>query len=134
METEAIEQAVRQAAASAESTEAGRLSCAHALGLARKLDTETAEIGGAANRSDVRIVDCQLGCFEIAKATHDDLADYQPAAAIADEIAASLVEGHLPCPVAFEVSRKLRLTPRQVGDAATKLDTKISRCQLGCFP
>ncbi|MEE8353555.1 MAG: hypothetical protein V3S10_03785 [Dehalococcoidales bacterium] len=131
MEREAIEQAVRQAAASAE---AGRLSCAHALSLARKLDTETAEIGGAANRNDLRIVDCQLGCFEIAKATHDDLADYQPPAAIAEEIAASLVEGHLPCPVAFEVSRKLKLTPRQVGDAATKLDTKISRCQLGCFP
>ncbi len=134
MERETIEQAVKEAAASAASDEAARLSCARALSLARKLDTETAEIGGAANRSDVRIVDSQLGCFEVAKATHHDLADYQAPATIADEIAASLVEGRLPCPVAFEVSRKLKVTPRQVGDAATKLDTRISRCQLGCFP
>ncbi len=132
MANESIQNAVKEAAA--ESAEAGRLPCARALGLARKLESDTAEIGAAANRSDIRIVDCQLGCFEVAKATHDDLANYQAPAAIAEEIAASLVEGHLPCPVAFEVSRKLKVTPRQVGDAATKIDTKISRCQLGCFP
>ncbi len=137
MKREDIEQAVSQAAASAASaasTEAGKLSCAGALGLARKLDTEAGEIGEAANGSGIRIVDCQLGCFEVAKATHDDLVNYQAPAAIAEEIAGSLVNGHLPCPVAFEVSRKLKVTPRQVGDAATKIDTKISRCQLGCFP
>ncbi len=132
METEGIEQAVRDAAA--ESEEAGRLSCAHALGLARKLDSEAAEIGAAANRGGVRIVDCQLGCFDVAKATHDDLADYQAPTAITGEIAASLVEGRLPCPTAFEVSRQLKVSPRQVGDAASKLETRISRCQLGCFP
>ena len=132
MDKESIEREVREAAA--RYAEPGRLSCAGALGLARRLATEAAEIGEAANRSDIRIVDCQLGCFEVAKATHDDLSDYQAPAAIAEEITASLVEGHLPCPVAFEVSRKLKVTPRQVGDAATKIETKISRCQLGCFP
>lgn len=132
MEKESIEQAVSQAAA--ESAEAGRLPCASALGLAKKLDSEAGEIGEAANGSGIRIVDCQLGCFEVAKATHDDLVNYQAPAAIAEEITGSLVDGHLPCPVAFEVSRKLKVTPRQVGDAATKIEAKISRCQLGCFP
>ncbi len=132
MDKEVIERAVSQAAA--ESPEAGRLPCVRAIGLARKLESDTAEIGTAANRSDIRIVDCQLGCFEVAKATHDDLVNYQAPEAITKEITASLVDGHLPCQVAFEVSRKLRVTPRQVGDAATKIDTKISRCQLGCFP
>ncbi len=132
MEKEDIEQAVKDAAA--ESDEAGRLSCAHALGLARKLDSEAAEIGDAANRGGVRIVDCQLGCFEVAKATHDDLANYQAPTAIAEEIAVALVEGRLPCPTAFEVSRQLKVSPREVGDAASKLETRVSCCQLGCFP
>jgi len=130
VEKENIEQAVKQAA----DTETGRLPCARALGLAKKLDIEAAEIGAAANRSDIRIINCQLGCFEIAMATHDDLVDYEAPAAIADEIMASLEEGHLPCPVAFEISRKLKVTPRQVGDAATKIEAKINHCQLGCFP
>lgn len=132
MDKESIEQEVKLAAT--RSPEAGKLSCAGALGLARKLDSEAAEIGEAANRSDIRIIGCQLGCFDAAKATHDDLANYQAPAVIADEIAGSLDEGRLPCAAAFEVSRKLKVTPRQVGDAATKIKTRISCCQLGCFP
>ena len=128
MDVESIKLAVTEA------SEAGRLSCAGALGLARKLDRGAAEVGAAANSTDVRIVDCQLGCFTDAKATHEDLADYRPPAAIANEITASVEDGSLPCPAAFEVSRKFKVKPRQIGDAATTLGIKISHCQLGCFP
>ena len=50
------------------------------------------------------------------------------------ELKASLVDGKLPCAVAFKIARKLRVTPRQVGDTANKLNIKIVGCQLGCFP
>ncbi len=51
-----------------------------------------------------------------------------------EEVKASLVDGKLPCPVAFKIARKLKVTPRQVGDEANRLDIKIMNCQLGCFP
>ena len=51
-----------------------------------------------------------------------------------EELKASLVNGRLPCAVAFKISRKLTVSPRKVGDMANKLNVKISNCQLGCFP
>ena len=51
-----------------------------------------------------------------------------------EELKASLVNGRLPCAVAFKIARKLKVTPRQVGNTANKLDIKIVSCQLGCFP
>ena len=50
-----------------------------------------------------------------------------------DEMRASLVNGKLPCAVAFRIARKLKISPRQVGDTANRLNIKISSCQLGCF-
>ena len=51
-----------------------------------------------------------------------------------EELEASLVDGKLPCAVAFQIARKLKATPKQVGEAANKLNIKIASCQLGCFP
>ena len=51
-----------------------------------------------------------------------------------EELRASLVDGKLPCAVAFELARKFKVTPRQVGDTANRLEIKIVNCQLGCFP
>lgn len=51
-----------------------------------------------------------------------------------EELKASLVNGRLPYAVAFKISRKLKVSPRKVGDMANKLNVKISNCQLGCFP
>jgi len=51
-----------------------------------------------------------------------------------NEIQDSLVDGRLPCAVAFKIAGKLKVTPRQVGDAANRLNIKIVSCQLGCFP
>ena len=54
--------------------------------------------------------------------------------ALEEEMPASLVNGKLPCAVAFQIAKKLKVSPKQVGDAANKLNIKISSCQLGCFP
>jgi hypothetical protein len=56
------------------------------------------------------------------------------AKSIEEEIQASLVDGRLPCAVAFGIAKKLKVNPRQVGDAANELQIKIATCQLGCFP
>jgi hypothetical protein len=51
-----------------------------------------------------------------------------------NEIQDSLVDGKLPCAVAFKIARKLKVNPKQVGDTANQLSIKIISCQLGCFP
>ena len=51
-----------------------------------------------------------------------------------EEVKVSLVDGRLPCAVAFKIAKKLKVTPKQVGEAANNLDIKIASCQLGCFP
>ena len=55
-------------------------------------------------------------------------------AELEEKIKSSLVNGRLPCPVAFKIARELKVSPRQVGEAANKLAIKLCSCQLGCFP
>ena len=50
------------------------------------------------------------------------------------KIQSSLVDGQLPCAVAFKIAKELKVSPRDVGDAANRLSVKITSCQLGCFP
>ncbi len=53
---------------------------------------------------------------------------------LTEEINVSLVDGTLPCAVAFKIAKRLKVTPRQVGDTANRLNIRIVSCQLGCFP
>jgi len=51
-----------------------------------------------------------------------------------EKIKASLVDGRLPCPVAFQIAKELKVSPGEIGEVANKLSIKVSNCQLGCFP
>jgi hypothetical protein len=42
-------------------------------------------------------------------------------------------KGLIPCPVAHFIAAYLNRSPREVGDVATTLNTKIYQCQLGLF-
>lgn len=53
---------------------------------------------------------------------------------IEEKIKSSLVNGKLPCAVAFKIAEELKVRPREVGDTATRMSIKICNCQLGCFP
>ena len=50
-----------------------------------------------------------------------------------EKIKSSLVNGKLPCAVAFKIAKELKVSPREVGETADKLGIRIARCQLGCF-
>ena len=54
--------------------------------------------------------------------------------ALEDDLKGSLVNDKLSCAVAFKIAEKFKITPREVGDTANKLNIKIASCQLGCFP
>jgi len=51
-----------------------------------------------------------------------------------EKVTSSLVDGKLPCPVAFRIARELKVSPREVGETADRLGIKLCKCQLGCFP
>ena len=111
-----------------------RLSCPVAFEIAGELKVSPRQVGDMANKLKVRISNCQLGCFQVKKATHDDIEDMPVKNTLAEEIDASLVNNYLPCAVALKVARKLEVIPKEVGDTATKQKIRISGCQLGCFP
>jgi hypothetical protein len=50
------------------------------------------------------------------------------------DLKASLVNGKLPCPVAFKLSEKHKVSRKIIGLMANRLSIKIANCQLGCFP
>lgn len=52
-----LEKAIQEAAVE------GRLSCARALDIARRLQVPPARVGEVADSMRVKIVACQLGCF-----------------------------------------------------------------------
>ena len=132
MKTEDIDRVVREESG-ADSGD-NHLPCARALGIARRMNISPGDIGEAANRLDIRIIDCQLGCFGLKKAVPDENEIINVPAALNDAILAALVDGRLPCSAAHGIARKLKTAPRNVGKAATRQQVKISNCQLGCFP
>ncbi len=53
--------------------------------------------------------------------------------AVLAAIRAALVQGKLPCPVAYKLAREVGVGLRQIGRLANEEGIKISQCQLGCF-
>jgi len=51
-----------------------------------------------------------------------------------EKVASSLMNGKLPCTIAFKIAQELKVSPQEVGEAADKIGIKVSSCQLGCFP
>ena len=112
----------------------GYLPCSVAFKIAGEVKVSRRQVGDVANRLKVRVSDCQLGCFDISKATHKELADKKISKSIIGKVEASVVDGCIPCPTAFKIADNLHIVPREVGDAATQQNIKIKYCQLGCFP
>ncbi len=74
----------------------GYLACARAFQVAKKVEVNQRQVGDTANTLKVRIADCQLGCFVVEKAIHNDLDSLQITRPLAEAVTASLIEGHLP--------------------------------------
>ena len=66
--------------------------------------------------------------------TENNISPEAAGGGLEEAIRAELVNGKLPCAVAFKIAKQHRVAPRQVGDAANQLNIRIMNCQLGCFP
>ncbi len=51
-----------------------------------------------------------------------------------EKVKSSLLDGKLPCAVAFKIAKELKVSPQEIGETADKLGIRIVKCQLGCFP
>jgi hypothetical protein len=49
------------------------------------------------------------------------------------ELLRKAVDGRLACAVAREIAGDMKVSYKEVGDAADELKIKITNCQLGCF-
>lgn len=74
-------------------------------------------------------------------ADHGDVAPLEPARPLVAEqraevlaaIHGALLNGKLPCPVAFKLARQLGAGTRHIGQLANEDGIRVSSCQLGCF-
>jgi hypothetical protein len=62
-----------------------------------------------------------------------DTSDMAPDPQVLAAFEARLVDGKLPCSVAFEVAEALEVEPLTVGETATAAEIRLTRCQLGFF-
>ncbi len=111
----------------------GYLPCVVAFEAARKVQVTPGVVGDVADRLGIRIINCQLGCFMVEKAVHDDLDSKLVRETVMERVKSSLIDDCLPCSVAFTTGRELKVNLREVGNAVNKLKVKIVDCQLGCF-
>lgn len=56
-----------------------------------------------------------------------------PMTELHDEILNISQNGKMDCAQAFQIARKLSISPKDVGARIDELGIKIHNCQLGCF-
>jgi hypothetical protein len=117
-----------------ESLTEDRLPCASAFKIARRLEVSPQQVGKVADELGVKISRCQLGLFGHGS---DKGKSLEPAQEVGEELQARIrggvVEGGLPCAIAWDIASELTMKRIDVANAAESLGIRITQCQLGCF-
>ena len=112
---------------------AGKLPCAVAFEVVKRLNVSPAAVGRTADLMELRLVKCQLGLFGHARPK----GIAEPAASVTllleKAIRQALVNDRLPCEIAWKIAETFRIHKREVGAACDALGIKIRPCQLGAF-
>ncbi|MDP2719657.1 MAG: hypothetical protein Q8P44_07495 [Dehalococcoidia bacterium] len=111
----------------------GKLPCAVAFKIAEKAGVTTGTVGDRTDKLDLRIVKCQLGCFDVEKAKRPGLDAVKIETELTKVLQDSMVNQQLTCFQAFEIAGKTKASRMHIGDATTKLKIRLIECQLGCF-
>jgi hypothetical protein len=114
-----------------------QLPCSLAHKLAREWGVMPETLGAAAKGAGIRISRCQMGLFGFGPKGTPGYRVVQPAedipAALSRDVQAFLVDGRLPCRVAWELGRRRGLPYRQIGNVLEGLKIRVKPCQLGQF-
>lgn len=111
----------------------GYLPCPIAWRIARDMGVPKIAVGASMDKIGARVVDCQLGFFQVESTSPSDASQQE----LSPEIAAGLREldaaGNLTCLETFNLAQRLNVAPKLVSEAANILGLRIGSCQLGCF-
>ena len=111
----------------------GRLPCASAFKVVRRLEVSPQQVGDVADELDVKTSRCQLGLFGYG--AEGKL--LEPAQEVGGELEARIrervVAGGLPCATIWDIAQELTMKRMDVARAAESLGIRITQCQLGCF-
>jgi hypothetical protein len=116
----------------------GRLDCAAAFSLAKERGITPLAAGEAADSLGVHLSRCQLGLFGFpghAKAWESPgwkEIDFPEGFEVAVHSALD-PKGSLSCAAAWDLADRFSVGRAQVGFLASRLNIKITRCQLGAF-
>ncbi len=127
---EKVAKAVRQKAIE------NKLSCGDASKVAADMSVSLKEVGKTADLLELRIHKCQLGLFGYIT-DEPNGRKVLPADSVSpkmeEEIRNALVNGRLPCEVAWRIARRLGVSKMEVAAGCETLEIKINPCQLGAF-
>lgn len=111
----------------------GEIACADAAGIATALNVSMSEVGVAVDLMEIRISKCQLGLFGYGRKKMTikpaETVSYDLEKAVRD----ALVNGRLPCAVAWEIAQRFGIPKMGVSSACEAVKIKIKPCQLGAF-
>jgi hypothetical protein len=98
------------------------------------MNIQPSEVGRALDLLEIRIIKCQLGLFGHEKGKRLIV---KPAETVPQDleeaIRAGLVNGRLPCVIAWEIAKRFNVPKMGITSACERLNLHISRCQLGAF-
>jgi hypothetical protein len=111
----------------------GEIACANAFIVASELHVPPSEVGMSIDLMEIRIGKCQQGLFGYG----DKKLIVEPAKTVSSELETAirdaLVNGRLPCALAWEIAEKFDIPKLNVSSACEALKIKIKPCQLGAF-
>lgn len=116
-----------------ETADAGKISCAAAHKIAQRLGVPPEGVGKTIDLMEYRISKCQLGLFGYEPEKKIVSPAETVATALADTIRSALVDGRLPCRIAWGLSERSGISRMAVSSACEALGIKIKPCQLGAF-
>jgi hypothetical protein len=112
--------------------EKGRITCAAAHLISKKLDLPLSEIGIQIDLMDLRINECQLGLFG-----YPDGKKLNPDIVIPDDLDnqldISVSDGRISCNDCWEIADRMKIKKLDIGSACEKKNIRIKPCQLGAF-
>jgi hypothetical protein len=112
----------------------GYLSCPVAWKIAEAANVPKITIGEITDKLGVRVTNCQLGCFKVAKTPHDNSIPQNTADNKIIAMLETLKENNqLTCARVFEIARQFKVKPMDIANEANARNFKIRNCQLGCF-
>jgi hypothetical protein len=104
-----------------------------AFKIAHAVQVPKVAVGGMTDRLGIRVTNCQIGCFKVDKAIHDNSAHEDLDDGIASKLNALMANDELTCANMFDLAQQLKSTPMAIAAVANLRDMKIHNCQLECF-